>query len=235
MLNEFFKLRNKKNEISFSLAQKIVYFDIVDPILLSFENKGNVYVIYLINHKKIRKTARFLVLKSSYIDLERVLMEKDPVNILFKRSNEIEERYIDLKNKMIDSEYITLNKAIDKNYIPSDSFYLDKRYPNKVDLEDLKVKISILRRVFDMKKEIFKLEKSENRDFKTEKTRFHIDGRQFGLGNISIAKNITKKSRFENKTKVYNNFSNDYNIQNKELVDNIKYKNILSGVKKYEG
>jgi hypothetical protein len=234
MLNEFFKLRNRKNEITFSPTQKTVYFDIVDPILLSFENRGNVYVIYLISHKKIRKTASFLIVKSSYTDLEKVLMEEEPVNILFNRGNDIKEEYIDLRNKKINSEDITLSKAIDKNYIPSDSFYLDKEYPNRVDLDDLKVKVPMLKKVFDIKRERFKLEKSENRDIKTERIRFYTENGKSKHNNTSIAKDIVRENKFQNNVRIYNNLSNNYNIQNKELVDNIEYKDMISAIKKYE-
>lgn len=233
MLNEFFRLRNTKNNITFSPAQKTVYFDIVDPILLSFENRGKVYVIYLINHKKIRKIASFLVVESSYTDLEKVLMEKEPVNILFNRGN-IKEEYIDLRNKEINSETISLKKAIDKNYIPSDSFYLNKKYPNRVNLDDLKIKLPILKKVFEIKKEKFKLEKIENRDLKIEKTILYTEDGQSKNNNNNISTNIMRKNQFQDKTRVYNDRSNNYNIQNKELVDNIDYKDMLSTVKKYE-
>lgn len=127
--------------------------DIVDPILLSYEDSEGVHGLYLLKHKRIKKTYTFLRFASSYEQLEAVVNKIIPISKLF--SDNMEKIDINLKQSTYVSTKINLNEAIDYQYLPQEDFYLDKRYPNNVDLNLVKLKISYLKRNFEFKSSSF--------------------------------------------------------------------------------
>lgn len=147
-----------------------IMMDIIEPILLSYEDNEGVHALYLIKHKRIKKQYTFLRFQSNYEQLELVFDKILPISALFP--DNMEKINIDLKCANNTSSPISLDKALADNYLPQDNFYLDKKYPNNINLDVAKSKIKRLKTNFSLKSELFEnvsleFEKSDKIDYHT--------------------------------------------------------------------
>lgn len=150
----------RSNQPSNSLIKNVnVFLDVVDPVLVSYEDVNGVHVLYLIEHKRIKKTYTFLKIETNYEVLEDILNQRKPLSNVFSKN--MKKVYLNLKKRFTRYSDINLSEAIDKNFIPEETFYLDKKYPNRINLNDAKVTVSVLRKNFEYKNKYF-----ENIDFK---------------------------------------------------------------------
>ena len=161
MLNNFFKLRTIDDEIDFSISQKTILLDITAPLLMTFEHGENVYIIYVTKYKRLAKQLDFLIALSSYEEIENVVLKKQAINVLFK-GKRLEKQQINLKSNKYEQSYITSIEADKCGYLPKDDFFLDKKYPNKTNLDTLANSIKIQKEILNIRKTYFKLDKMIN-------------------------------------------------------------------------
>lgn len=166
MLNNFFELSTIDDKIDFSISQKTVLLDITAPLLMSFEHGENVYIIYITKYMRIGKQMDFLIAQSSYEEIENVVLGKQAMNVLFKEKK-LEKQQINLKKNILEQKYITSREANNNGYLPKDDFFLDKKYPNKVNLDTLAGLINIQKNILNQKKSLFKLDKMIKVNIKT--------------------------------------------------------------------
>lgn len=164
-LDKYFEMSQSDGFVDLAKTFKTVILDVVDPILMSFEFNNEVYTIYVLEQKKIKKTVKFLLVKSDYDEIEEILNMNKPLNSLFKNKLLIEERNVDLRNKVSKVREITFDAARKKQYLPSDSFCLDKKYPNKVDLNKVRINLKKQNDFLKYKKEFFETENSLTKEF----------------------------------------------------------------------
>ena len=161
MLNNFFKLRTIDDEIDFSISQKTILLDITAPLLMTFEHGENVYIIYVTKYKRLAKQLDFLIALSSYEEIENVVLKKQAINVLFK-GKRLEKQQINLKSNKYEQSYITSIEADKCGYLPKDEFFLDKKYPNKTNLDTLADSIKIQKKILNIRKTYFKLDEMIN-------------------------------------------------------------------------
>ncbi|MDM7641110.1 hypothetical protein [Leuconostoc citreum] len=192
-------VRSNNSLINSKMVRNInVMMDIVDPILLSYEDNEGVHALYLIKHKRIKKQYTFLRFQSNYEQLELVFDKIIPISALFP--NNMEKIDIDLKRSKNTSYPINLSKAKADNYLPQDTFYLDKKYPNNINLNIAKLKVKQLKKNFNVKSELFE---NVSLEFETSD--------KSGYYTISNEQNNKLELIYEN-----NNFKTNFSLVNKQ-------------------
>lgn len=219
-LDKYFEITQKDGFLNLTKPFKTVILDITDPILMSFETNNEVYTIYILEQKKIKRTLSFLVVKTSYEELEEVLNKKAPLRKLFMNKHNIEERFIDLRNRSSNINNISFKAAVDKQYLPSDSFYLDKIIPNKIDLEQVKNSIKKQSDILRLKNEYFTLNNNfkKDLDFEINSTlnynEFDIDHED---QHYNIDEEVLENFNFEFSLGKYESENNELYSQKSEL------------------
>ncbi|WP_279473206.1 hypothetical protein [Lacticaseibacillus paracasei] len=122
-------------EIAFSIV-RIPLFEISEPILWSFEFENNVYVGYLLAHKQRDKTYDFLVRKSSYSNLLKVIQAKKSISSIFL-DKIYRHKTLRFRKEINSKNMLTYSKTIpDKlelaDFLPSSNFFLDEDIPNEI-------------------------------------------------------------------------------------------------------
>lgn len=173
----------------------ISIMDIKYPILMSYEDKYEVHVLYITKFKRLKKQLDYVTVKSSYEEIIDVLQKNKPLNHLFKNKEMIQRKvnkklFIDTTKKLNYNELVEL--------LPKDDFYLDQKYPNKIDLEETLDEIMLQKVFFDKLLKEYDYIKKQNK--KINKSNFEIDinkNSYFLKSNI----NQSRKTQIDNDIK----------------------------------
>lgn len=191
----------------------ISIMDIKYPILMSYEDKYEVHVLYITKFKRLKKQLDYVTVKSSYEEIIDVLQKNKPLNHLFK-NKEMIQRKVNKKLRIDTTKKLNYNELIE--LLPKDDFYLDQKYPNKIDLEETLDEIILQKVFFDKLLKEYDYIKKQNK--KINNSNFEIDinkNRYFLKSNI----NQSRKKQIDNDIKeleesIYwkNDFTEEYQI-----------------------
>lgn len=124
----------------------ISLMDIKYPILMSYEVNHEIHVLYITKFKRLKKQLDYITVKSSYEEIIDVLQKNKPLNHLFK-NKEMNQRKVNRKHFSDTTKKLNYNELIE--ILPKDDFYLDQKYPNKIDLEEALDEIILQKNFFD--------------------------------------------------------------------------------------
>ncbi|CAH1857309.1 hypothetical protein [Convivina intestini] len=131
-----------------------VLLDIVDPTVISFEVGIDVYILYLLDYDIVSGDCTFLLMRSDYGILDKIINGTEPLRSMF--TQEMRELNLNLRESTTELVDITFDSADEQGYLPTKAFYLNEKYPNKVNLDDLKIKILIFKNNLKFKRKTFK-------------------------------------------------------------------------------
>jgi len=168
---------------------KNTLIDIIDPILMYFETSNKVLGIFITEYDEYDEVLEFITFDTSYKKIEEVLKKQANLYSLFESSNHMEQILINFEDEEFSKRNMKLIEAENNELLPKKTFYLDSKYPNKVDLDRALKKIELEKEIFELKQKLFELENSTRR--------ISEENNKINLRNLTVKTAIKKSVKAE--------------------------------------
>lgn len=187
-----------------------IILDVEFPILFTFESNNKLFLVYVLEYKRIKKKFEFFITETKYDHIIELINQKRSLNSIL---------YSDLENSWcVNTKNITqdINDEILKK-LPQKEFYISPLLPNKIDLEEtqLLIKNNIRERnlvEYVVNQEIL----DEERLFSNKKFNFHHE--KFENSNIFKTNFINKRASLNPKSSASDIWQDFFNFKIKSNI-----------------